>query len=243
MSKKRTILSYDQCASCRALAIELVRHNDIPRIEANRVATKSHRGRAVFGGRPDMKLRWLQVFAFDAAHPSLRRATTCHVRTLVLAPGTTVHANGLWWPMKADREGSDRDREHNHRSSPSPSAIIGRSLWGREVLCDEKSSICGRIICSLTASFCVEERGAWREGGREGGGDGWMDGWMDGWREGTRERGNEGATERGNEGAGLETIAASVFQTPSRERRQRNDTTEAPSGECYYNQIKVATDG
>ena len=49
MLKKRTILSFDECASCRTLAIELMRKMQIARIEANRVATKSHRGRAVFG--------------------------------------------------------------------------------------------------------------------------------------------------------------------------------------------------
>ena len=48
MLKKRTILSFDQCASCRTLAIELVRKMQIAGIEANRVATKSDRGRAVF---------------------------------------------------------------------------------------------------------------------------------------------------------------------------------------------------
>ena len=72
MLKKRTVLSFDQCASCRTLAIELMRKMQIARIEANRVATKSHRGRAVFGRpawyeilwAPKVDLRWLQVFAY-----------------------------------------------------------------------------------------------------------------------------------------------------------------------------------
>ena len=70
MSKKRTILSFDQCASCRALAIELWCGK--MQIEANRVATKSHRGRVEFrrpawyeiSGAPKVDLRWLQVFAY-----------------------------------------------------------------------------------------------------------------------------------------------------------------------------------
>ncbi len=57
MLKKRTILSFDQCASCRALAIELVRQN------ANSTYRSKQRGwpqRAVVperysGGRPEMK--------------------------------------------------------------------------------------------------------------------------------------------------------------------------------------------
>ena len=49
MSKNRTILSFDQCASCRALGIELCGKMQIARIEANRVARKSHRRRVEFG--------------------------------------------------------------------------------------------------------------------------------------------------------------------------------------------------
>ena len=49
--KNIRMLSFDQWASCRALAIELVRQKAklIASIEAKIVATKSHRGRAVFG--------------------------------------------------------------------------------------------------------------------------------------------------------------------------------------------------
>ena len=43
MSKRRTII--DQCASCRTLAIELLRQTaNSTNVVANRVATKSHRG-------------------------------------------------------------------------------------------------------------------------------------------------------------------------------------------------------
>ena len=48
--KKRTILSFVQCASRIAVAVELVWQNANSRpTAANKVATKSHRGRVEFG--------------------------------------------------------------------------------------------------------------------------------------------------------------------------------------------------
>ena len=48
--KKRTILSFDQCASCRALAVELVRQNTNSTYRSKQSGHKEPSG-----GRPDMK--------------------------------------------------------------------------------------------------------------------------------------------------------------------------------------------
>ena len=49
MSKKITILSFDQCASCRRLLSSWCGKTQIARFKTNRVATKSHHGRVEFG--------------------------------------------------------------------------------------------------------------------------------------------------------------------------------------------------
>ena len=48
MLKKRTVLSFEQCASCRALAVELVRQNANCTYRKQN-GHKSHRGPGVFG--------------------------------------------------------------------------------------------------------------------------------------------------------------------------------------------------
>ena len=55
MSKKRTILSFDKCASCRALAIELVRQNANSTYRNKQLPQRAIVAERYSGGRPDTK--------------------------------------------------------------------------------------------------------------------------------------------------------------------------------------------
>ena len=73
MMKKRTILSFEQCASCRALAVEVVRQNEN---STYRSKQSGHRGRVEFGQTVErQKSNYveynLQVFAYCTIHQRL----------------------------------------------------------------------------------------------------------------------------------------------------------------------------